>query len=109
VHGAGTSHSTLRITIENNPNTPAIKLEGRVVGPWADELAVVWGDFASTLDERPVTLDLRDVTYIDVNGMRVLRKICGDKHPAILAGTPLTESFAEQAQRNITNDTQEND
>jgi hypothetical protein len=56
-----------------------------------------------------VTLDLRGVTYIDVNGMRVLRKICGDKHPAILAGTPLTESFAEQAQRYTTNDNQEND
>jgi hypothetical protein len=108
VHGAGTSHFTLRITIENNPNA-VIKLEGRVVGPWADELATVWGDFAITLNGQRVTLDLRGVTYIDVNGMRVLRKICRDKHPAILAGTPLTESFAEQAQRYTTNDNQEND
>jgi anti-anti-sigma regulatory factor len=110
VYGAGTSHFTLRITIQNNPDaTAAIKLEGRVVGPWAEELAAVWGDLAITLDERPVTLDMRDVTYIDVSGMQVLRQICRQKHPAILTGSPLTESFAEQAQRNTTNDNQEND
>jgi anti-anti-sigma regulatory factor len=109
VHGAGTSYFTLRITIENNPDAAVIKLEGRVVGPWADELAAVWGDLAIPLDERSVTLDLRDVTYIDVSGMQVLRQICREKHPAILTGSPLTESFAEQAQRNTTNDNQEND
>lgn len=85
-----------------------IKLEGRVVGPWAEELQAVWGDLASTLKERLVTLDLRNVTYIDVSGMQVLRQICREKKPSILTGSPLTESFAEQAQRNTTNDNQEN-
>ncbi len=109
MYGAGTSHFTLRITIENNPNAAFIKLEGRVVGPWAEELATVWGDLATTLDKCSATLDLRDVTYVDVSGMRVLRQICREKHPAILTGSPLTESFAEQAQRSTTNDNQEND
>jgi anti-anti-sigma regulatory factor len=109
VHGAGTSHYTLRITIENNPNAAFIKLEGRVVGPWAEELAAVWSDLTTTLDKRSATLDLRGVTYIDVCGMQVLRQICREKHPAILTASPLTESFAEQAQRNLTNDNQEND
>ena len=80
-----------------------------MVGPWAEELAAVWGDLATTLDKCSATLDLRDVTYVDVSGMQVLRQICRDKHPAILAGSPLTDSFAEQAQRNTTNDNQEND
>jgi len=109
VHGAGTSHFTLRITIANNPNAAVIKLEGRVVGPWAEELAAVWGDLATTLDKRSATLDLRDVTYVDVGGMQVLRQICQEKQPAILTGSPLTEAFAEQAQRTTTNDKQEND
>jgi anti-anti-sigma regulatory factor len=109
VHGAGTSQYTLRITIENKPKTAVIKLEGRVVGPWAEELAAVWGDLATTLDGRSATLDLRDVTYVDVSGMRVLRQICREKHPAILTASPLTESFAEQAQRNKSNENQEND
>ena len=61
------------------------------------------------LTQRSATLDLRDVTYVDVSGMQVLRQICREKHPAILTGSPLTESFAEQAQRNTTNDHQEND
>ncbi|MGB8481222.1 MAG: hypothetical protein WCE63_20645 [Acidobacteriaceae bacterium] len=109
MHGAGTSQHTLRITIANNPNAAVIKLEGRVVGPWAEELAAVWGDLATTLDKRSATLDLRDVTYVDVSGMQVLRQICREKQPAILTASPLTESFAEQAQRNTTNDNQEND
>lgn len=109
MHGAGTSQYTLRITVENNSNTAIIKLEGRVVGPWAEELAAVWGDLATTLDRGSATLDLRGVTYVDVNGMQVLRQICREKHPAILTASPLTESFAEQAQRNTTNDNQEND
>lgn len=109
MHGAGTSQHTLRITIENNPDAAVIKLEGRVVGPWADELAAVWGDLANTLDQRSSLLDLRDVTYVDVRGMQVLRQICREKHPAILTASPLTESLAEQAQRNSTDDNQEND
>lgn len=80
-----------------------------MVGPWADELAAVWGDFARALNGRRLTLDLRNVTYVDVNGMQVLRQICREKHPAILTASPLTESFAEQAQRSTTNDNQEND
>jgi anti-anti-sigma regulatory factor len=70
---------------------------------------VVWGDLATTLDKRSAALDLRDVTYVDVRGMQVLRQICREKQPAILTASPLTESFAEQAQRNSTNDNQEND
>jgi ABC-type transporter Mla MlaB component len=80
-----------------------------VVGPWADELAAVWSDLAITLDKRSAALDLRDVTYVDVRGMQILRQICREKHPAILTASPLTESFAEQAQCNPTNDNQEND
>ena len=80
-----------------------------MVGPWADELSAVWGDLARTLDKRSATLDLRNVTYVDVTGMQVLRQICREKNPVILTASPLTESFAEQAQRNSTIDNQEND
>ncbi|MFZ0519021.1 MAG: hypothetical protein WBF45_19225 [Acidobacteriaceae bacterium] len=69
----------------------------------------MWGDLATTLDKGSATLDLRDVTYVDVHGMQVLRQICREKNPAILTASPLTESFAEQAQRTSTNDNQEND
>lgn len=55
-----------------------------------------------------VALDLRDVTYVDASGMRILRQIYQEKKPAFLTGSPLTESFAKQAQRNAGNDLQEN-
>lgn len=69
----------------------------------------MWGDLVTRLDKCSATLDLRNVTYVDASGMQVLRQICREKQPAILTGSPLTESFAEQAQRNTTNDNQEND
>ena len=56
-----------------------------------------------------VALDLRGVTYVDASGMRVLRQIYQEKKPAFLAGSPLTDSFAEQAQCNAAYDIQEND
>ncbi|MGO8717712.1 MAG: STAS domain-containing protein [Acidobacteriaceae bacterium] len=99
----------MRITIQNNPDSVAIKLEGRIVGPWADELEAVWRNLVISLNERLVTLDLRGVTFVDASGMQILRQIYRGKKPEFLTGSPLTESFAEQAQRYTTNDNQEND
>lgn len=56
-----------------------------------------------------VALDLRGVTYVDASGLRVLRQIYQEKMPAFLTGSPLTDSFAEQAQCNAAYDIQEND
>jgi anti-anti-sigma regulatory factor len=106
VHGAGKSHFTLRITVHNNPDSTVIKLEGRIAGPWADELGATWCELAITLNERLATVDLRDVTYVDANGMQILRRMYREKKPAFLTGSPLTESFAEQAKRNTANDIQ---
>ncbi|MHB1856418.1 MAG: STAS domain-containing protein [Acidobacteriaceae bacterium] len=109
MHGAGTSHFTLRITIQETPKSAVLKLEGRIVGPWADELGTVWREIAITPPERPVTLDLRDVTYVDASGMQILRQIYREKKPAFLTGSPLTESFAEQARRSTADSIEEND
>jgi anti-anti-sigma regulatory factor len=108
VHGAGTSQLTLRITVHNNPDSTVIKLEGRIAGPWADELGATWCELAIPLNEKLAAVDLRDVTYVDANGMQILRQIYREKKPAFLTGSPLTESFAEQASRNTAND-REND
>lgn len=79
------------------------------MGPWADELRAAWHGFAFPPPEHPVTLDLRDVTYVDASGMEILRQIYREQKPAFLTGSPLTESFAEQAQRSTPDTIEEKD
>lgn len=47
-----------------------LKLEGRVVGPWVDELRQVCE--ALLTEARALKLDLTDLTYADADGVAVL-------------------------------------
>jgi anti-anti-sigma regulatory factor len=94
-----TSQHTLRISIVESEEAMGIRLEGRVAGPWAAELSRAWVETASRLASRKIFLDLRDVTYADADGTQVLREIYSQTHAKLLAGTPWTESLAEQITR----------
>jgi ABC-type transporter Mla MlaB component len=87
---------TLRITLEDNPNGTALKLEGRVAGPWATELARVWEQAQPNLSERTVCLDLRGTTHADASGIEVLRTIYAQTGAKILTGTPWTQYLAQK-------------
>ena len=51
-----------------------LKLEGRIVGPWVDELRRAYME--RTADSRcPLTIDLRDVTFIDPAGIAFFDEI----------------------------------
>jgi hypothetical protein len=63
------------------------------------ELSRVWVETAPRLASRILLLDLRDVTYADMHGMQALREIYSQTHAKLLAGTPWTESLAEQITR----------
>ncbi len=93
------SHSTLRITTEQNEVQIVIRLEGRVAGPWATELVRVWSEKAPLLEKRKTTLDLRNVTYVDEDGKRILRDIYDQTQAELLAVTPWTRYLAEEVRR----------
>jgi anti-anti-sigma regulatory factor len=64
----------LRITRINATGDPeTVKLEGRVAGPWVDELSRVVG--RSLAESRRVVLDLSGVTFVDRDGIAVLRSL----------------------------------
>jgi len=50
-----------------------LKLEGRVVGPWVDELRQVCE--ALLTEGRALRLDLADVTFVDADGVGVLANV----------------------------------
>jgi len=86
----------LKITVEENPETMVIKLEGRIAGPWAAELGRLWDEKASAAAQKKLSLDLRETTFADAGGMRVLRAIYSQTGAAILAGTPWTQYLADE-------------
>ena len=95
----------LRITISelDGPNVRLV-LEGRLAGPWADELDRVWGETAPQLRSRNLSIDLRDVTYIDAEGKRVLSKILRWADNAeFIHGSLLANEVAEELSRKISN------
>ena len=89
----------LRITIEENSKAIVIKLEGRVAGPWAAELDRLWKETAPAVSQRNLSLDLRETTFADAGGIRVLRAIYSQTGAAFLTGTPWTKYLAEEVAR----------
>jgi hypothetical protein len=76
------------------------KLEGRLAGPWVDELDHLWEQKAPARANRKISLDLRATTFADANGIRSLRTIYNATGADILSGTPWTQYLAEEIQNN---------
>lgn len=93
---ADEGQDTLRITLQEQPESVEMRLEGRVAGPWASELDRVWVETAPQLASRKLTIDLNNVTYADAAGKRVLRGIYVQTNATLLATTPWTQFLAEE-------------
>jgi hypothetical protein len=87
----------LRISIKDKPNALHLKLEGKLIPPWTNELELVWSKIADCLDGRQLHLDLCETTFIDQHGMHLLRNIVQTANPEIVTNSPLTRQFADQA------------
>ena len=79
----------LRVTVVDDPGELRLRLEGRLAGPWVQEVELCWQTMRSLLGGRSVTVDLRDVDFIDSAGEQALASM--HKNGAILLATgPLT-------------------
>lgn len=89
----------LKISIQDDRDTATLKVEGKVVGPWAAELHRVWGTFRPSLGIKKFCLDMRGVTFIDKDGTKTLRHILRRTDAEILADDPLTRQFVAASLR----------
>jgi ABC-type transporter Mla MlaB component len=63
----------LRIHIEHESEVVRLRLEGKLVHPWVDELFLVWMDLATRKPgQAPISLDLSEVSFVDVRGKALL-------------------------------------
>jgi anti-anti-sigma regulatory factor len=66
----------LKITTLTNPGSTIFRLEGRLAGPWVQELERCW---SSTVPEtrkgQLFSVDLSAVSYVDSDGKDLLKKL----------------------------------
>ncbi|MGH7820667.1 MAG: hypothetical protein ACREQ9_12930 [Candidatus Binatia bacterium] len=67
--------SMLRIVIETAPHQTTLRLEGRLAGPWVEELARSWTAARAGGDAASIRVDLEGVTFIGAAGRALLRGI----------------------------------
>ena len=91
----------LRITTHDNSGRLTFQLEGKLAGPWVQELEACWRKKIAGLRQPVVYVDLTGVTFIDAAGKEFLAALhvygaqfvaAGCAMKAILAevtGTPL--------------------
>lgn len=63
----------LRITSSTKDGTVWLKIEGKLVGPWVDECRAACA--RGTDQRRRLALDLSEVTFVDPDGVHLLREL----------------------------------
>jgi len=53
-------------------NAATLKLEGRLAGPWVSELERSWRAVKDDSRDKPVMVDLCEVTFVDAEGRKLL-------------------------------------
>jgi anti-anti-sigma regulatory factor len=62
----------LKITLHDRAGELRLKLEGRLSGPWVNELEQCWKTASSTTQGRKTVLDLGEVDFVDPAGESLL-------------------------------------
>ena len=65
----------LRISVEENASDLSLILEGRLVGPWVDELQRLCQERFQLPTDLPLTVDLCELTAMDTRGQSLLEEL----------------------------------
>jgi hypothetical protein len=65
----------LKISILDTPSQCRLMIEGKLIGPWATELARVWRQAIANLNGRALIIDLKGLTAITEDGENVLLEL----------------------------------
>jgi anti-anti-sigma regulatory factor len=63
----------LKITIEKSARCTTLRVEGRLAGPWVDELDRAWQAVGPEPGNGHVSVDLTDVTFVGEEGKKLLQ------------------------------------
>src|SRR5213593_1841226 len=88
----------LRVTTVDEDQTITLKLEGKLIGPWVEEVTRVWTDAASSPRSNYI-VDLCSVTFIDNPGRALLAAMSG-RGARFVARDCLTRTIIDEIQSN---------
>ena len=87
----------LRITVKNNHDSVTFQLEGRLAGPWVQELERCWRDTLGAQRPPRLRFDLTGLTFIDAAGKAFLAARCAERAEFVAAGCLMRALVAEMA------------
>jgi anti-anti-sigma regulatory factor len=87
----------LKVTTINQDQTITLKLEGKLAGPWVQEVTRVWIDTAQST-RCGYVVDLRSVTFVDRSG-RALLKTMSQHGAQLIAADCLTRNIVDEIRR----------
>lgn len=85
----------LKITIHDSAQEMRFLLEGRLAGPWVNELRQCWQTAASTTAFRGTVLDLCEVDFVDPEGQALLAEM-HRRGVRLEASCPLIQHLIEE-------------
>ena len=91
----------LRITIDENQDSVVLRLEGKLIRPWVEEVEQCWRNVFATLGARCVQVDLSAVSFVDTAGGALLFRM----HQAgfrLAGGGPLLHSAWQGLESDVT-------
>jgi hypothetical protein len=86
----------LKIDTQHDGATIIFELEGKLAGPWVDELEHCWQ--RAVTDDRPVRVVLKIVTFIDAQGRRLLTEM-HRRGAELVAQGCMTKAIVEEIKR----------
>ena len=95
----------LKISILDTPNYRRLMVEGKLMGPWASELASVWRQAATELNGRELVVDVKGLTVITEDGENVLLELM--KEGARFRSGVFTKQVLKRLARKIRSNVQE--
>ncbi|MFZ0213051.1 MAG: TolC family protein [Candidatus Acidiferrales bacterium] len=62
----------MKVTVERSGAQILLRVEGKVCGPWVEELRRCWESLLTTSAGHPIAVELADVSFIDESGKELL-------------------------------------
>ena len=85
----------LRITLQESADASTFKLEGKLTGPWVQELQQAW---AAAQPGHALIVDLADVTFIDYAGKDLLARM-HESGAKLIACSPMNRCIVDEIAR----------
>jgi hypothetical protein len=93
----------LKISILDTPSKRQLLIEGKLVGPWATELARVWRQATADLNGRALIIDVKGLTTITEDGENVLLELMKEGASFRSSGV-FTKQILKQMARKVRQD-----